>query len=113
MQLSITGHHIDVTSSLRSYVTTKLERVERHHDQITNVHVVLSVDKLVQKAEATLHTSGAEIFADADSANLYAAIDSLAAKLDRQVIKHKQKGMDRHIGLPKNPPDYMDDSHQS
>ena len=57
MQLSITGHHIDVTSSLRSYVTTKLARVERHHDQITNVHVVLSVDKLVQKAEATLHLS--------------------------------------------------------
>jgi len=56
MQLSITGHHIDVTSSLRNYVTTKLNRVERHDDHITNVHVVLSVDKLVQKAEATLHT---------------------------------------------------------
>ena len=110
MQLSITGHHIDVTNSLRSYVATKLARVERHHDRITNVHVVLSVEKLVQKAEATLHTSGAEIFADADSENLYAAIDSLADKLDRQVIKHKQKGMDRHIGIPKGPIDYSEDN---
>ena len=105
MQLNITGHHIDVTSSLRNYVTTKLNRVERHDDHITNVHVVLSVDKLVQKAEATLHTTGAEIFADADSENLYAAIDSLAHKLDRQVLKHKEKQAsfkptDRHQPLP-------------
>lgn len=91
MQLNITGHHIDVTNAIRSYVITKLSRVERHHDNITNVHVVLSVDKLVQKAEATMHTAGADIFADADSENLYAAIDSLADKLDRQVLKHKHK----------------------
>ena len=105
MQLNITGHHIDVTSSLRNYVTEKLHRVERHDDHITNVHVVLSVDKLVQKAEATLHTTGAEIFADADSENLYAAIDSLAQKLNRQVVKHKEKWAsfkptDRHQPLP-------------
>ena len=105
MQLNITGHHIDVTNSLRNYVTSKLDRVERHDDHITNVHVVLSVEKLVQKAEATLHTTGAEIFADADSENLYAAIDSLAQKLDRQVRKHKEKlasfkPTDRHQPLP-------------
>ncbi len=105
MQLNITGHHIDVTSSIRNYVTSKLDRVERHDDHITNVHVVLSVEKLVQKAEATLHTTGAEIFADADSENLYAAIDSLAQKLDRQVRKHKEKlasfkPTDRHQPLP-------------
>ena len=89
MQLSISGHHIDVTDALKDYVTGKLTRLERHYDHITNVHVVLSVEKLVQKAEATLHLSGAELFAYANSEDLYAAIDALADKLDRQVIKHK------------------------
>ena len=96
MQLNISGHHIDVTDSLRSYVTSKIKRLERHYDHITNVHVVLSVEKLVQKAEATLHISGAELFADADSDDLYAAIDSLSGKLDRQILKHKEKVIHRH-----------------
>ena len=96
MQLSISGHHIDVTEALRSYVTQKLEKLERHYDQITNVHVVLSVEKLVQRAEATLHVSGAEVFADANSDDLYAAIDALTDKLDRQIIKHKEKTVERH-----------------
>jgi putative sigma-54 modulation protein len=91
MQLSITGHHVEVSDFLRNYVTEKFERLERHYDHITNVHVVLSVEKLVQKAEATVHTSGAEIFADATSEDMYAAIDSLIDKLDRQVLKHKEK----------------------
>jgi len=91
MQLSITGHHIDVTDSLRYYVTSKIERLERHYDHITNVHVVLSVEKLVQKAEATVHTTGAELFADAESEDLYAAIDALIDKLNRQIVKHKEK----------------------
>jgi putative sigma-54 modulation protein len=91
MQLSITGHHIDVTDSLHAYVTSKFERLERHYDHITNVHVVLSVAKLIQKAEATVHTSGAELFADATSEDLYAAIDALIDKLDRQIVKHKEK----------------------
>ncbi len=98
MQLSISGHHIDVTDALRDYVTGKLTKLERHYDHITNTHVVLSVEKLNHKAEATAHVSGAELFADAVSEDLYAAIDLLADKLDRQVIKHKEKLIDRHHG---------------
>jgi putative sigma-54 modulation protein len=88
---SISGHHVEVTDSMREYVTSKLERLNHHHDRITNTHVILSVDKLEQKAEATLHVSGKDIFADATDTDLYAAIDSLADKLDRQLIKHKEK----------------------
>ncbi|MEE8243695.1 MAG: ribosome-associated translation inhibitor RaiA [Pseudomonadales bacterium] len=98
MQLSISGHHIDVTDPLKDYVTGKLTKLERHYDHITNVHVVLSVEKLVQKAEATLHISGAELFADANSEDLYAAIDALVDKLDRQVLKHKERVIERHHG---------------
>lgn len=91
MQITISGHHLDVTDSLKNYVTTKLERLDNHHDRITSTHVILSVDKLIQKAEATLHVSGKDIFADSTHEDLYAAIDSLADKLDRQLIKHKEK----------------------
>ena len=98
MQLSISGHHIDVTDALRNYVEEKLSRLERHYDHITNAHVILSVEKLQQRAEATLHISGAEVFADADCDDLYAAIDKLADKLDRQILKHKGKTQDRYHG---------------
>ena len=98
MQLSISGHHIDVSNALRDYVSAKLRKLERHYDQITNLHVVLSVEKLSQKAEATAHVSGAELFADAVADDLYAAIDMLLDKLDRQVIKHKEKAIERHHG---------------
>ena len=98
MQLSISGHHIDVSNALRDYVTGKLRKLERHYDHITNLHVVLSVEKLSQKAEATAHVSGAELFADAVADDLYAAIDMLLDKLDRQVIKHKEKAIERHHG---------------
>lgn len=91
MQLSITGRHIDITDALRGYVTSKVSRIERHYDHITNVHVVLAVDKPHRIAEATVHAGGNEIFADAQSNDMYAAIDALAGKLDRQVIKHKEK----------------------
>lgn len=91
MQLTISGHHLDVTDALRDYVTNKLSRLERHHDRITNTHVILSVEKLQQKAEATLHISGADLFANSESEDLYAAIDTLTDKLDRQLIKHKEK----------------------
>jgi putative sigma-54 modulation protein len=101
MQLSISGHHLELTNAIRSYVTDKLHRVERHYDHITNVHVVISVNKQAQKAEATLHTAGADIYADADADNLYAAIDSMAEKLDRQLLKHKHKVIDRHHRTPK------------
>ena len=96
MQLSITGHHIDVTEPLKAYVTDKLDKLDRHSDKITNVHVVLSVEKLVQRAEATVHISGGELFADASTDDLYAAIDLLSDKLDRQLIKHKEKTIARH-----------------
>ena len=96
MQLSVSGHHIEVTDALRSYVTSKFDRLERHYDHMTNVHVVLSVEKLIHKAEATVHISGAEIFADAAEDDLYAAIDALADKLDRQIVKHKEKTIERH-----------------
>ncbi len=91
MQISLTGHHIDITQALRNYVDTKFERLERHFDQVTNVHVILSVEKVRQKAEATLHLNGADVFADSTQEDMYAAIDGLVDKLDRQVKKHKEK----------------------
>ena len=99
MQLSISGHHVDITDALRAYATEKVGKLERHFDQITNVHVVLSVENRVnQRAEATMHVSGAELFADADSDDMYAAIDALTDKLDRQLLKHKEKLVSRHHG---------------
>ncbi len=94
MNLNITGHHIEVTPALRDYVKGKVDRVIRHFDHVTSVHVVLSVQKLKQKAEITLHVKGKDIYADADDADLYAAIDALTDKLDRQVLKHKEKVSD-------------------
>ena len=77
MQLNVTGHHVDVTPSMHDYVSQKLERLERHFDHVTNVHVILSVEKLRQKAEATLHISGGNLFADAQDEDMYAAIDAM------------------------------------
>jgi putative sigma-54 modulation protein len=91
MNINITGHHVEVTPALRDYVTGKIDRVIRHFDHVTSVHVVLSVQKLKQKAEITLHVKGKDIYADADDADLYAAIDLLTDKLSRQVLKHKEK----------------------
>lgn len=91
MQLNVTGHHVDITDSMRTYVEEKLGKLERHFDHVTNVHVILTVEKLEQKAEATVHISGADIFAESKQSDMYAAIDSLSDKLDRQVIKHKEK----------------------
>lgn len=96
MQLNITGHHIDVTDALKSYIETKIERLERHFDKMTNVHVILSVEKDRQKAEATVHVNGANLFAESQDESMYAAIDSLTDKLDRQVKKHKEKRTDHH-----------------
>src|SRR3990167_6046519 len=91
MNLNITGHHLEVTPAMRDYVTSKLDRVVRHFDHVTAVHVILSVEKLRQKAEITVHVRGKDIFVEAQDENLYAAIDVLADKLDRQVLKHKEK----------------------
>ena len=96
MNLNITGHHIEVTPAIREYVTGKLDRVLRHFDQVTSSHVILSVEKLQQKAEVTLHVKGKDIFADATDGDLYAAIDLVADKLDRQVVKHKEKVSNRN-----------------
>ena len=94
MQINVSGHHIEVTNSLRQYVETKLKRLERHYYQITNVHVILRVEKQGQKAEATVRIQGGDIFAEAESDDLYAAIDMLVDKLDRQLIKQKEKMKD-------------------
>ena len=96
MQLNLTGHHVDITPALRDYVNNKLERLERHFDHVTNVHVILSVEKQRQKAEATIHVTGNNIFANAEDQDMYAAIDALIDKLDRQVRKHKEKVTDHH-----------------
>jgi putative sigma-54 modulation protein len=96
MQLSVTGHHVEVTPALREYVEKKLERIVRHFDRVIDVHCVLTVEKLRQKAEATLHVSGRSIHADATEPNMYAAIDILTDKLDRCVRKHKDKSTDHH-----------------
>ena len=96
MQLNVTGHHVEVTPALRDYVTSKLERLERHFDHVSNVHVILSVEKLRQKAEATISITGNNLFADSIDEDMYAAIDAMVDKLDRQIKKHKEKTTDHH-----------------
>ncbi|NOZ52656.1 MAG: ribosome-associated translation inhibitor RaiA [Gammaproteobacteria bacterium] len=91
MQVNVNGHHIEVTKALRDYVTSKLERLERHFDKVSNIDVILSVEKLVQKAEATVPINGNNVFAFAENPDMYAAIDALVDKLDRQIIKRKEK----------------------
>lgn len=91
MNINIAGHHVEVTPAIREYVHAKLDRVIRHFDHVTSVHVILSVEKLKQKAEVTLHVKGKDIHADATNTDLYASIDAVADKLDRQVLKHKEK----------------------
>lgn len=91
MQINLTGHHIEITDSLRNYVNEKMEKLERHFDKVSNTHVILGVEKDTHKAEATVHMSGNDIFAEAREHDMYASIDSLVDKLDRQVKKHKEK----------------------
>ena len=96
MQLTLTGHHVDITPPLKVYVEKKLDRIVRHFDQVIDVHCVLTVEKLSHKAEATLHVRGSNIHADASEPDMYAAIDVLTDKLDRLVKKHKEKRADHH-----------------
>lgn len=91
MNLHITGHHVAVTDALRAYMVSKLDRVNRHFDHVIDVNVVMSVEKLRQKVEANVHVSGREIHAASEGENLYAAIDELADRLDRQVVRHKER----------------------
>ena len=101
MNLTISGHHLEVTTALREYVLTKLERITRHFDQVVDITVLLSVEKLKekerrQKAEVTVHVKGKDIFVEQTDEDLYAAIDQLMDKLDRQVCRHKDKVQDHH-----------------
>ena len=91
MDLTISGHHLDVTDSLRHFIALKMDRLERHSHDVQNIHVILNVEKLRQKAEATVSLKGVRIFADTSDTDMYAAIDILTDKLDRQLIKHKEK----------------------
>ncbi|MBA6338038.1 MULTISPECIES: ribosome hibernation promoting factor [Colwellia] len=91
MQINLSGHHVDITEALRENVTTKMAKLSRHFDHINNVHVVLTVEKSNQIAEATVHVSGSDLHAKAENADMYASIDSLVVKLDRQILKYKGK----------------------
>jgi putative sigma-54 modulation protein len=96
MQLNVTGHHVNVSTSLKGYVEKKLDRIVRHSDHVIDVHCILTVEKLRHKAEATVLLNGGKVYADAVDADMYAAIDALADKLDRRVKKHKEKLSDHH-----------------
>ena len=106
MNLTISGHHLEVTPALRGYVTTKLERISRHFDQVVDIKVLLTVDNLKekdlrQKAECNVHVKGRDLFAESVHADLYAAVDELADKLDRRVLRYKDKTQDHHHGTVK------------
>ena len=96
MNLVVTGHHLELTDSLKEYVSSKMDKLERHFNNVTKTSVILSVEKNRQKAEATINLSGNSLYADAISEDMYAAIDSLTDKLDRQILKHKEKTKDHH-----------------
>lgn len=98
MNLQISGHHLEITPAIHDYVTGKLERVTRHFDNVIDVNVILSVDKLKQKAEVTVHLSGKDVYVEVIDEDLYAAVDGLVDKLDRQIQKHKQRVQDHHRG---------------
>ncbi|MFP5467370.1 MAG: ribosome hibernation-promoting factor, HPF/YfiA family [Gammaproteobacteria bacterium] len=101
MNLTISGHHLEVTPALRGYVTSKLERISRHFDQVVDIKVLLTVDNLKEKdqrqrAECNIHVKGKDLFAESAHADLYAAVDDLADKLDRQVLRYKDKTQEHH-----------------
>ena len=91
MNLTVSGHHVAVTPAMRTYVQSKMDRVTRHFDHVIDVNVILSVEKLTQKAEVTVHVRGKDIFVESGDPDLYAAIDLMVDKLDRQIIKYKDK----------------------
>ena len=91
MQVSLSGHHVDITDSMRNYVNEKIGRLDRHFDQALDIHIVLTVEKLRHRAEATMHVSGSNLHAEDVQEDMYAAIDGLIDKLDRQGKKHKEK----------------------
>jgi putative sigma-54 modulation protein len=97
MNLNVSGHHLEVTPAIRTYVHSKLERIARHFDHVIDAHVILTVDKLRQKAEVTLHVRGKDLHCECEEEDLYAAIDLLADKLDRQVLRYKDKRYDKRV----------------
>ena len=102
MNLHVSGHQLAVTPAIRDYVDAKLQRITHHFDQVIDVNVIMSVDKLVQKIEATVHVRGKDIFCESTAEDMYAAIDSLVDKLDRTILKHKEKNLSqRHGATPK------------
>ncbi|WP_137936655.1 ribosome-associated translation inhibitor RaiA [Chitinivorax sp. B] len=102
MNLNLSGHHLEITPAIREYVISKLDRVTRHFDHVIDVNVILSVDKLQQKIEANVHLRGKDIHVEAIDEDMYAAIDALIDKLDRQVLRHKEKYQERrHDGALK------------
>jgi putative sigma-54 modulation protein len=100
MNLNVSGHHVEITPAIRDYVTGKMQRITRHFDLVIDVDVILTVEKLKQKAEVNVHVSGKNIYCECDDGNMYAAIDVLVDKLDRQILKHKRKLQDHtHTAL--------------
>jgi len=91
MNLTISGRHISITPAIRSHIESKLSRIRRHFDHVIDVSVILTADHLDQKAEITCHVSGKDIFIKSDDPDLYAAIDALVDKLDRQILKYKDR----------------------
>ncbi len=91
MQLNISGHHLDITPALRQHSNEKISKIKHHFDQVINVNMILEVQKDVQMAEATIHLSGTDLFAKAQSSDMYVSIDQLINKLDSQIIKHKEQ----------------------
>ena len=91
MNLNVTGHHLEVTPPIREYLASKLERLTRHFDHVIDVNVILSVERVQRKVEATVHVRGRDLFAESQNEDMYAAIDGLVDKLDRQILKHKEK----------------------
>lgn len=91
MQLSISGHHLNITEAIKQHSIEKLSKIKHHFDHLININLILEVEKDVQKAEATIHVSGADLFAKAESDNLYVSIDRMVNKLDSQIKKHKEK----------------------
>jgi len=100
MNITVTGHHVEVTSSMRNYVEEKLRRLQRHSENLFDIQVILSVEKVRQKAEATIHVSGSRLYADATNPDMYASIDLLMDKLDRQLIRQKEKTKSRRGSKP-------------
>ncbi|MCW5620780.1 MAG: ribosome-associated translation inhibitor RaiA [Burkholderiales bacterium] len=99
MNLQLTGHHLEITPAIRDYVTAKLERITRHFDHVIDVNVIMSVEKLQQRIEANVRVPGNAIFCESIDADMYAAIDGLVDKLDRQILRHKEKIVgQRHDG---------------